>query len=171
MALADGPQAHDEPSSTISDARLIGCRNDRGIEEGGALDRVLVGEVGSDEQPPGGGHDRPVQAIGHQRVVPLEELLESVVTAPEGDQRLLEHSDDFGLGEGEDPPHQEIGARRRVGADLLAGQVRLGNDPAGIAAQNVRRAPDHDWSYSSPSSASSSISMSDNKKDTVLSAP
>jgi hypothetical protein len=171
VPLTDGPQAHDESSSTLARARLIGRRNDGRIEESRALDRVLVGEVGADEQPPRPGHGRTVQPMGHQRVVPLEKLFESVVTVPERNQRSLEHRHHVGLGQGEDPRHQETGARHSVGGYLLARQVRLGDHAPRIGAQDMRRTPDHLPSYSNPSPARSSISINDNRKDTVLSAP
>ena len=94
------------------------------------------------------------------------------MTRAELPERLREHDGDLGLGHGQDPPQQQAGAggRRAVG-DLLAGKIGLGDDAARIVAQHVLRSGDHVSPYSSPSPASSSISMSDNRNARVLSAP
>ena len=171
VSLSDGPQAHHESSLPIARIGLIGGWNDGRVEQGGALDRILVGEVGADEEPPSPGHGGPAQAVGHERVVTLEQLFEPVVTVLEQSQRPLERFLHLGLGQGEDPLHQKAGARRGVGSDLLAGQVGLGDHAPRIGAQDMRGTPDHHPSYSNPSPARSSISISEIRKDTVLSAP
>src|SRR5205085_1305587 len=75
VSLSDGPQAHHESSSPIARIGLIGGWNDGRVEQGGALDRILVGEVGADEEPPSPGHGGPAQAVGHERVVTRAGLL------------------------------------------------------------------------------------------------
>jgi hypothetical protein len=52
MAFSDGTQGHDEATLASLEAGLVGRKHDRRIEEGGCLHRVLVGEVGADEQAP-----------------------------------------------------------------------------------------------------------------------
>ena len=51
VPLADGPKTQDEALLAWSEALLVGRRHDRRIAERGGLDRVLVGEIGADEQP------------------------------------------------------------------------------------------------------------------------
>ena len=50
MSLADTTQAHDEPLFPGIEARLVGSRDERRVGEGGSFDRVLVSEVGADEE-------------------------------------------------------------------------------------------------------------------------
>ena len=51
VAFADRPQAHDEPDFSGSTARLVGMRDDRRIEQGRGLERVLLSEIRSDQLP------------------------------------------------------------------------------------------------------------------------
>ena len=100
------------------------------------------------------------------------EGMDGAVTRAKLLQRSLEHDGDVGLREREDACQQQAGARRgRVVGDLLAGKIGFGDDAAGIVAQHVRGSSDHDWAYSRPSPASSSISASDKRNAMVLSAP
>ena len=49
MPLTDRAQAQDEPEPARREARLVGMRDDGRVEQGGRLDRVLVGEPGTHE--------------------------------------------------------------------------------------------------------------------------
>ncbi len=50
VALAGGAQAEHELKAAFGRARLVGMRNDGGIEQRGRLQRILLRQVGSDEQ-------------------------------------------------------------------------------------------------------------------------
>ena len=51
VSLADGPQAHHEAGLPGRQAVLVGVEDDRRVAQRRRFDRVLVGEVGADEQP------------------------------------------------------------------------------------------------------------------------
>jgi hypothetical protein len=51
VPLADGPQAQDEALLARGEALLVGRRHDGRIGQRGGLDRVLLREIGADEEP------------------------------------------------------------------------------------------------------------------------
>ena len=52
MPLAGRSQAHDESERAFGNATLVGMGDDRRVEDGGGLQRVLAGEEGADEEFP-----------------------------------------------------------------------------------------------------------------------
>ena len=108
-----------------------------------------------------------------QREVTLEKLLQPAVASAKQRERLGEHGGDLVLRDGEDARHQQAGAGADAGGDLLSRQIRFGDDAARITLESMGGAPDSDHesvaalslsAYSSPSPASSSIAMSDIRK-------
>ena len=130
VSLADGAQAHDESRLVRAEAGLIGRGHERRIEEGGPLHGVLVREVGADEEAPLSRHRHVGHAVGDQREMALEQLLEPPVPPGEAGDGLAQHAGHFILREREDARHEQAGARAGVREDLLARQVGFRDDPA-----------------------------------------
>src|SRR6187402_1572638 len=47
MPLADGPKTEDEAQASLGGLRLIGVRDDAGIEQGGGFERILTEKIGA----------------------------------------------------------------------------------------------------------------------------
>ena len=52
VALPDDPQSEDEPELVRRQATLVGMRDDRGVEDGGRLEGVLLGQVCAEQLAP-----------------------------------------------------------------------------------------------------------------------
>ena len=50
MAFAGGAEAEDDAHLVRSEAGLVGRRNDAGVEKGAGFERILVGEIRTDEE-------------------------------------------------------------------------------------------------------------------------
>ena len=50
VAFAGGAEAEDDAQLAGTEAGLVGRRNDAGVEEGAGLERILVGEIRTDEK-------------------------------------------------------------------------------------------------------------------------
>jgi hypothetical protein len=74
VSLADLPQANRDPELAVGQIALVGVRHYRRVAQRGGLHRVLVAEVGADQQSGGG---RQVAASG-------EAVADQVVVVPEG---------------------------------------------------------------------------------------
>ena len=75
VSFAGGAQAQNEAQRAGRQFRLIGVRNDGGIEQGRRFQRVFGQEIGSDQQPSCFGHFR----IGRQRLADLFEALQEEI--------------------------------------------------------------------------------------------
>ena len=75
-------------------------------------------------------------AVGDQREVAFEQLLEPPVPSREAGDGLAQHADHFVLRERKDAGHEQAGARPGVREDILAGQIRFRDDPARVVQES-----------------------------------
>ena len=133
VALASGPQAHDEPRVAVADAALVGVRDDRRVEQRRRIDGVFHRQVRPGQEPPAGGP----QAVpaDHRRaafVVLVERECDAGV--PVGVRRLDAAEQLFDV---------VFGDRRKAfeqGADAArAEHERPGDHPAVVTGQMNRK--------------------------------
>ena len=79
MSLADGPHAHDESKVAIHDIVLVGVRHQGGIEVGGRLECILLGQIAPQELA---SFDGVVLQVGNQVSDRGEVMLELVEQVP-----------------------------------------------------------------------------------------
>ena len=105
VPLAGGTQAHEEADRAWWHVGLIHRRDDRRVEQGGRLDRVLHREAGAD-QPPLSITDRAgVGDVVSDRLVVLEEdVVDIRVPRPEVAVELGQEGRDVCHGDGQQPP-------------------------------------------------------------------
>ena len=186
MALAHGTQAHDEAHRAARKAALIRRRHDRWVEQRSGLDRVLVREVGPDQQAALGRHRGGIGDVRARRASNCRSSIsENADGAPSNRCRICRvQRCHFALRNRQDPGHQQMRARLAGQQRLLARQVGLGEHAAGVGQEAMASTRDRGWTScrtrraivavvvrSSSSPASSSILSSDSKKQIVLSAP
>ncbi len=107
MSLAHGPQAHDEALRAARETALVRRRHDRRVEQCCGLDRVLVREVGADQQPTIGRHRRSVGDVHRQRLeLPLQHLAKMPMAPIELPHDRHVQRSYFGLWNRQDPRHQ-----------------------------------------------------------------
>jgi len=140
VPLARRPQTHDDPDRTGGNVALVVMGNDRRIEQRRGFDRILRGQVGSDQHP----------AIA-RAVVRLVRLAGDFQGRP---VVLVEHGSDFAVAGAELEEHlvqQAVDLFVAQGAHALedvadpslsAGVEEASNDAAKIAAERDRQTPD-----------------------------
>ena len=117
VALADRAQAQDEPEPVRQKARLVGMDDDRRVEEGRRLDRVLVGEPGTHQAAPLVGQLGVVRyPVGDPLVVGSEDARQVPVPVGVAVTHPRQGHADLVLGQREDPSPgpQTPGTGRRV---------------------------------------------------------
>ena len=161
---------------------LIGGQHQRRIEQRGPFDGVLVGEVGADEQPALPRQRDVAHPVGDQRECRSRRSSNClcacrIEAAPAPAPRTTSGSGSARIRAMSRP------ARLPASPEAISSPGRYGLAMTRLAscAQDVGGPPDHRGDrcasaaaasgYSRPSPASSSIAISDSRKETVLSAP
>jgi hypothetical protein len=187
MAFAHRAQAEHDAQAAARHAALLGRRHDRRVEQRRGLDRVLVGEVGPDQQAALVADPDVARHVMRDQVeLPLEDRSKAVMAAFEPAQGVGVERVDLSIGNREDARHQHVRARRAGEQDLLARDVRFGEHATSVGQEPVTGAFDRNGLHgqfacrvsatgstpgSRPSPASSNIFSSDVRKQIVLSAP
>ena len=120
-------------SEPFASTALIRRRHDRWIEQRRRLDRVFVREIGPDQQAALGRHRGGIRDVRRQRIeLPLEHLPKMPMTPVESlhDRRVQRCH--FGLGNRQDPRHQQVSTRLARQQSFLAGKIGLGEHAAGV---------------------------------------
>ncbi len=140
VTLARGAEAQDETQRPGGKSGLVGMGNDGRIEQGGRLERVLVGEVGADEklaflrEPLVGGQQAADEFEADKEVVH-----QPLMACFELGQDLGQHLDHLRFGQGQHAREDAQGA-------LVAGRVeRTEEDARGVGFKDDSRPGDfHD---------------------------
>jgi hypothetical protein len=143
VPFADGPEAHDEAGVACRQAGLVGMEHHRRVEQRRRLDRVLMGEAGSDQQLPLGRDRRAASdAVGDDAEVLLEGVAEAAVASREPFQNLLDGRVDLAVRHAQDP--LEDGRRPGVPTRpvVLTGHEQAGQHTLRIGVQADGRAGD-----------------------------
>ena len=126
MSLADRAQAEDEPAAPGRQARLVGVRDGGGVEQGGRLDRELVGEPGAHEAA---SLVRQIGGVGY----PVRDLLRSAPSARPAGRGGAPRS-------GHRPASRSLRPRRRAARGSATAPLRPGTDLVARARDRARTA-------------------------------
>ena len=143
VPLTDRTQAQHEPGPARLEARLVGMGDGRRIEEGGGLDRVLVGEPGTDEAAARvGQHDVVRHPVGDPLVVGLQHTRQVAVPRGVAVTHPAQDRTDLVLGQREDPPQDPGRPGPAVVRELLSGDEQPRQDPCRVGGEDAVRPGD-----------------------------
>ena len=126
MPFTDRPQAQDEPAAPGRQARLVGVHDRGGVEEGGRLDRELVGEPGAHEAA---SLVRQIGSVGY----PVRDLLRSAPSARPAGHGGAPRS-------GHRPVSRSLRPRRRAARGSATAPLMPGTDHRARARDRARTA-------------------------------
>ncbi len=134
MTFTRGPEAQDKTQRAGRQVGLVRMRHDRGIEERGGFERILVTEIGAEEQLSFFGQVLTgVQALAHLLESGFEKVPRPGVAAVEFRLHLLPKEVDFRVRERHDLGTNSGGAwvaRKEKRAEQHAGAVWMQDDLA-----------------------------------------
>ena len=134
MSLAGGAQTENKAQRAARQVGLIRVRHNRGIEQRGGFERVLMRKMGAEQQLPLFGDRLAGGQIGANLLeAPTEELGDFEVTFGELGLHLVQQAVDFTFGQGHD-------VRANPGRTLLAGMERPDQDASAVRMQDELKA-------------------------------